>query len=214
MWDQILQLAATDLNEPAQFAAISKLVDLTDLIDNCLVLMYAGAEGWGLSDGSKLRAYYRRGSKAKLRFMIENADSIFTSGSKTESVGVPLPLDGSAQRGSFAYLFQQLMKSEEFRKVFSARVEKWFGKEGVLETAACEQRYRAIIGEVEPALTAELARWGDVHSSDPNTLMLDWQEQKEWTLKNWFPNRTDTILKELKRYGLISDNLDAEIKSQ
>jgi len=59
-----------------------------------------------------------------------------------------------------------------------------------------------------------LARWGDVHSSDPNTLMLDWQEQKEWTLKNWFPNRTDTILKELKRYGLISDNLDAEIKSQ
>ncbi len=214
MWDQILQLAVTDLNEPAQFAAISKLVDLTDLIDNCLVLMYAGTEDWGLIDGSKLRAYYRRGSKAKLRFMIENADSIFASGSKTESVGVPLPLDGSAQRGSFAYLFQQLMKSEEFRRVFSTRVEKWCGQEGVLGTAACEQRYKAIIGEVEPALIAELARWGDVHSSEPNKLMLNWQEQKESTLRNWFPNRTNTILKEFKRYGLMSNNLDAELKSQ
>ena len=214
MWDQISQLAATDLNEPAQFAAIAKLVDVPDLIDNCLVLMYAGAENRALSAGNQLSAYYRRGSNAKLRFMIENADSIFASGGKNESVDIPLLLDEPVQRGSFAYLFQRLMKSEEFREMFSSRVEKWCGQQGVLGAAACEQRYKAIIGEVETVLIAELARWGDVHSSDPNTLMLDWQKQKEWILENWFPNRTETILKELKRYGLTSGNRDSETKSE
>ncbi|MDB4623591.1 CotH kinase family protein, partial [bacterium] len=214
MWDQISQLAATDLNEPAQFAAIAKLVDVPDLIDNCLVLMYAGAEDRALSDENQLGAYYRRGSNAKLRFMIENADSIFASGWENESVDIPLLLEEPVQPGSFPYLFQRLMKSEEFRKVFSSRVEKWCGQQGVLGAAACEQRYKAIIGEVEPVLIAELARWGDVHSSDPNTLMLDWQKQKEWILENWFPNRTETILKELKRCGLISGNRDSETKSE
>jgi len=44
--------------------------------------------------------------------------------------------------------------------------------------------------------------------------MLDWQKQKERILENWFPNRTETILKELKRCGLISGNRDSETKSE
>ena len=214
MWDEISQLASTDLNEPTQFAAMLQLVDVNDLIDHCLLLMYAGAEDWALSDGNNLRAYYRRGRNAKLRFMIENADATFASGWKNDVVEYPLRFDGFAQRGSFAYLFQQLIKSEEFRKMFAERVEKWCGREGVLGAAACEQRYRALISEVEPALIAESARWGDVHFSSPDTLMLDWQQQKRWTLENWFPNRTDIIFDGLRRYGLMNGEQTPEKPDQ
>lgn len=214
MWDEISQLASTDLNEPTQFAAMLQLVDVNDLIDHCLLLMYAGAEDWALSDGNNLRAYYRRGRNAKLRFMIENADATFASGWKNDVVEYPLRFDGFAQRGSFAYLFQQLIKSEEFRKMFAERVEKWCGREGVLGAAACEQRYRALISEVEPALIAESARWGDVHFSSPDTLMLDWQQQKRWTLENWFPNRTDIIFDGLRRYGLMNGEQTLEEPDQ
>ena len=86
MWDEISQLASADLNQPAQFAAISKLVDIDDLIDYCLILMYAGAEDWALNDGNNLRAYYRRGRNAKLKFMIDRADATFASGWKNDSV--------------------------------------------------------------------------------------------------------------------------------
>lgn len=214
MWDEISQLASADLNQPAQFAAISKLVDIDDLIDYCLILMYAGAEDWALNDGNNLRAYYRRGRNAKLKFMIDRADATFASGWKNDSVEFPLPISDFARQGSFAYLFQRLMKSEEFQNRFTARVKKLCGRDGVLGPAACEQRYRDLINEVEPVLVAELARWGDVHADSSEALMLGWQEQKKWTLENWFPNRTQILLDELKRCGLISENLAIQLPNQ
>ena len=75
---------------------------------------------------------------------------------------------------------------------------------------ACEQRYRNIVSELEPVLIAELARWGDVRSGDPDALLLDWEKQKQWTLENWFPNRINFMLSELKRYGLVSDTTEIE----
>ncbi len=210
MWHEVLRLASTDLNDPAQFAALNKMVDINDLIDYCLLLMYAGAEDWALSEGNNLRAYYRRGTNAKLRFMIEGADATFGSGWKNTSVEFPLPLGGPARRASFAYLFQQLLNSDGFKKVFATRVEKWCGQDGVLGAAACEQRYRNIVNELEPVLIAELARWGDVRSGDPDMRLLDWEKQKQWTLENWFPNRTNFVLSELNRYGLVSDKTALE----
>ncbi len=102
------------------------------------------------------------------------------------------------------------MKSTEFRQMFAERVEKWCRTDGVLGAAACQRRYEALLNELEPALLAESARWGDIHSEEPYTPMEHWQTQKQRMLQDWFPNRSAVLLKELRAYGLTNDSLSPE----
>ncbi len=213
VWDSITELANGDLTDPTQFAELEENLDIINLIDYCLIHMYTGNEDWALVNGNNMRAYRRRLQNSKLKFMLWDGDSTFASGWKNEDIDYPLPMDEEDEEGSFVHLFRQLMKSEKFRQMFAARVEKWCGEDGVLGAAACQRRYESLLRKVEPALIAESARWGDIHSKKPYTPMEHWQAQKQRMLKEWFPNRTRLMLNELKRYGLTSDNLTADSPS-
>jgi hypothetical protein len=151
---------------------------------------------------------------AKLKFMLWDTDSTFASGWKNEDVDYPLPMEKSGKKGSFVHLFRQLMKSDKFRQMFADRVDKWCGTDGVLGSAACQRRYEALLNEIEPALIAESARWGDIHSEEPYTPMEHWQAQKQRMLQDWFPNRSGILLKELKQHGLTTDSLSPESPSE
>jgi len=207
LWDRISEIATGNLSDPTQFSEMEDLVDIVDLIDYCLLQMYAGSEDWALVNGNNMRAYRRKMQYAKLKFMLWDADSTFASGWKNKDVHYPLPMEKSGKKGSFVYLFRQLMKSEKFRQMFASRVDKWCGKDGILGAAACQQRYETLLNQVEPALIAESARWGDIHTDEPYTPMEHWQNQKQRMLKDWFPNRTDIMLNELKKHGLTPDSL-------
>ena len=207
LWDKITAAATPDLNDPANFATIEQLVDLVDLIDYCLLQMYAGSEDWALVNGNNMRVYRRRMTYAKLKFMLWDADSTFASGWKNEEVEYPLPMKKSGKEGSFVYLFRQLTKSDQFRQMFADRVDQWCKTDGVLGAAACERRYVALLNEIGPALIAESARWGDIHTEEPYTPMEHWQTQKQRMLQDWFPNRSAILLKELKANGLTKDSL-------
>lgn len=210
LWDSVTAAATADLNDPTNFAKLEELVDLVDLIDYCLLQMYSGSEDWALVNGNNMRAYRRKMNYAKLKFILWDADSTFASGWKNEEVEYPLPMKKSGKEGSFVYLFRQLMKSTEFRQMFAERVEKWCRTDGVLGAAACQRRYEALLNELEPALLAESARWGDIHSEEPYTPMEHWQTQKQRMLQDWFPNRSAVLLKELRAYGLTNDSLSPE----
>jgi len=75
-------------------------------------------------------------------------------------------MEKSGNPGSFVNLFRQLMKSDQFRQLFASRVEKWCTDGGVLSPTACKQRYKTLLNTVEPALIAESARWGDIHTAE------------------------------------------------
>ena len=206
LWDEITELAAADLNDPACFAALQAQLHIVDLIDYCLVQMYAGGEDWVLKNGNNMRAYRRKFLNARLRFMHWDADATFASGRKNVRVDAPLPLAGTDKAGAFGHLFQRLMTSAAFRQMFAARVDKWCGEQGVLGAAACQRRYEGLLDEVEPALMAEAARWGDLHFAEPFTPLNHWQQQKQRMRQEWFPHRTSWMLKELASYGLTSDS--------
>jgi hypothetical protein len=214
LWNRITAVASSDLNDPAQFAELEELMDMVDLIDYCLLQMYAGNEDWALVNGNNMRVYRRRMNYAKLKFMLWDTDSTFASGWKNEDVDYPLPMEKSGKKGSFVHLFRQLMKSDKFRQMFADRVDKWCGTDGVLGSAACQRRYEALLNEIEPALIAESARWGDIHSEEPYTPMEHWQAQKQRMLQDWFPNRSGILLKELKQHGLTTDSLSPESPSE
>ena len=206
LWENITAAASKDLSDPEHFSKIEELVDLIDLIDYCLLQMYAGSEDWALVNGNNMRVYQRKMTFGKLKFMLWDADSTFASGWKNEEVDYPLPLKKSGKTGSFVHLFRQLTKSAQFRQMFAERVNKWCRTDGVLGAAACQQRYEKLLDAVEPALIAESARWGDIHTEEPYTPMEHWQKQKQRMLHDWFPNRSEILLNELKQHGLTTES--------
>jgi len=207
VWNTITELANGDLTDPTQFARLEEKLDIINLIDYCLIHMYTGNEDWALINGNNMRAYLRRQQDSKLKFILWDGDSTFASGWQNKKIDYPLPLEEEGDEGSFVELFRQLMKSEKFRQMFAARVNKWCREDGVLGAAACQQRYESLLRKVEPALIAESARWGDIHSQTPFTPMKSWETQKQRMLQEWFPNRTRLMLNELKLHGLTSDTL-------
>jgi hypothetical protein len=54
--------------------------------------------------------------------------------------------------------------------------------------------------KIEPALIAEAARWGDVHGAEPFTSIRHWKHQKQRILLEWFHNRSETVLEQLRQY--------------
>lgn len=107
-------------------------------------------------------------------------------------------------------LFQLLLKNEDFRRLFAERVEMHCFNNGVLTPEACKQRWVKRAGEIDMAIIAESARWGDyrkdVHqiSSAPFELYtkLHWLEEQSFVLNEYFPERTDEFINQLNKAGL------------
>ena len=57
----------------------------------------------------------------------------------------------------------------------------------------------------ERAIIAESARWGDARRSNPYTRDVDWQRERNRLLTQYFPQRTEILLSQLKEVGLYPD---------
>src|SRR4029077_8444931 len=55
--------------------------------------------------------------------------------------------------------------------------------------------------QVDPAIIAESARWGDSKVATPFN-KSDWQTEVNWLLNTYFPGRTNTVLTQLRADGL------------
>ncbi|MCK6501614.1 MAG: CotH kinase family protein, partial [Nitrospira sp.] len=96
---------------------------------------------------------------------------------------------------------QRLKSLPEYRIEFADRVQKHFFGQGVLAPSALVERYRALAHDLEPAIVAESARWGDDHWSPPQDL-ADWQRERDWLLNTYLPQRTAIVLDQFRRQGL------------
>jgi hypothetical protein len=109
-------------------------------------------------------------------------------------------------------IFQQLRKNETFVRLFADRVQRHCFNGGVLTPEAALQRWNNRTLQVEKALTAESARWGDyrrdVHpyqNSGPFDLYSytdHWLTQRDFMLNTYFPERTQVLLDQLRSAGL------------
>ncbi len=91
--------------------------------------------------------------------------------------------------------------SAEYRLEFADRVQRAFFNGGPLSPQALVARYRELAKEVEPAILAETARWGDDHWNPPQDL-TDWQRERDWLLNNYLPQRTAVVLGQFRTDGL------------
>jgi len=152
-WNQMMSLATADLTTTANYEAVQAYVDLENLADYMVLHFYADAEDWPHHNG--YAAANPVSGDGKFRFFVWDQEIVLDNFNIRR-------YDTDSGNSSPSRLFQQLRKNEDFRLLFADRVHKHLFNDGALSLAASVDRYARLADEVDRAIVAESARWGDV----------------------------------------------------
>jgi len=104
-----------------------------------------------------------------------------------------------------------LIQNNEYRMFFADRVHHHLFNNGILTPEYMSRLYLDIADQVEMPIICESARWGDMHHHPPLN-QDDWYDMRDWLLENFFQQRYDIVLQQLKNAGLYPD-IDAPVFS-
>ncbi len=197
--------------------ALPVLLDIDNLIDEMLVIFYAGDGDAVLSNflghdrPNNWFSVYRRNGADGFRFFIRDAEH--TLGTPSWVVDQTGPWGGSYVN-DFTYsnpqrLHQDLMSSPEYKLRFADHVRRHFFDGGALTPTATAARFQARADTLAKAIRAESARWGDAQALTdlpvghaPRYLVSDWQSAVNTVKTTILPTRTAAVLAQLKVDGL------------
>jgi hypothetical protein len=89
----------------------------------------------------------------------------------------------------------------EYRLRVADAVQRHYFNGGLMTPAVASARWSQIAQAFAPAMAAEGARWGDARS--PLGTVPRWQNNRNFYTNSWFPNRTNTVLTQLRNRGLF-----------
>ncbi len=119
---------------------------------------------------------------------------------------------GGALESSPIRLHAALAQNSDYVTRFADRVQVHFFGDGALTPEATAARWQRIADQVAPGLVAESARWGDyrrdVDEAGPAELytkQTHWDVALQEMLENYFPNRTDEVLDQLRDVWMYPD---------
>ena len=193
---QLDSLRATDLGAPANFAAYREWIDLPNFIDYLLVNFYAPADDW---PGNYYMVRERRPG-AGFRFVSWDAEYALRGG-----VALNRTLPHRRDADSPTKFHHAALANEEYRVLFGDRIQRLLFAGGALTPDAAERRYLESSQEIEAALVAEAARWGDNRRASPYLPDTDWRAELESLRAQYFPLRTGILFNQLRAQDLWPD---------
>lgn len=187
-----------------------KLLDVDSFIDYMLFNFYIGNGDWDKNNW--LAARNRVTNESGFRFFSWDAETSMTD-LNYDNVG--LNNDGNPSG-----IYQSLLGNKDFKILLADHIQRYFFNGGALSPEACSERYVKLAGEIDMAIIAESARWGDyrkdVMPSDATRVLYTrnnhWLVRKNDLLDNYFPYRSDIVVQQLRDNGMFPD-IDAPIFS-
>lgn len=190
------------------------LLDVQNYIDYLIVNIWAGNWDWPWKNYWIGRD--RSGNSTGFKFY--NWDCENTIGNNLDRS----PLNKNTLNNDFSDAgrpHQSLRNNPEYRLLFADRIHKFFFNGGILTSASLYGSYLNIASEIELAMVAESARWGDMHYRPPLTLE-DWYDRDSnyndgraglgWILDYYIPQRSDIVMNQFRNAGLYP-NVDAPV---
>jgi hypothetical protein len=197
-------------------------VDIDNLIDYMLIIFYGGnfdsplSKFRGNRDPNNFYAIYNRANKREgFRFMIHDAEHTLL----TDGVGPGIGLnENRVNIGSISsdrmtvtrfekfhpqWLHFKLSENKEYTMRFADRAYHHFFVSGVLHPDTCVKRFRQTADQLDLAIIAESARWGDVGVGNPRTKYDDWIPAVNRVIQDYMPYRTSIVVEQLKAGGLL-----------
>jgi autotransporter-associated beta strand protein len=158
-WSQMMAIAnSTSISTAAGYQAILPYLDVENFADYMLLHFYGDAEDWPHHNGyASVNAVSGDG---KIRFTVwdqEIALNKFSWNRYNSNNGVNTP----------GTLFQRLRLNPAFRLLFADRVKKHMFDGGAISLAGSSSRYLSIAAQIDKAIVAESARWGDTADKTP-----------------------------------------------
>jgi hypothetical protein len=184
-----------DPNSPA-------MVDVVNLTDYMLLNFYGGNWDWDQHNWVAMRNRVNPGGGFRFfcwdeEHMVETVDANILSENNSDCP---------------SRVFQQLLKNESYKRLFADRIQKLCFNGGVLTPASAAGRWIDRAGQIDKAVIAESARWGDyrrdVHpwQTPPYELYTresHWIPELNFMLNTYFTGRTDAFIASLRSAGLF-----------
>lgn len=193
-WNELKSTVASK-----DWARIQQVLDVDNFIDLSLLWLFAGNQD--LKTDGNWRAAGGGPERRPWRFYSWDGEQVLLNVNQT----------GTSPAADPTGLFNSLVSIEEFRIRFGDRVHKHLFNDGALTPERNAARWTRRADEIDLAVIAESARWGDyrrdVHpySSGPYYLYTRnayWVPERDRLLKSYFPQRTNNALNQFKSRGL------------
>lgn len=197
-------------------STLKVMVDIDNLIDYMLIIFYGGNFDSPVSKFSNnqnpnnfFAIYDRTQTRQGFRFIIHDAEHTLL----TDAVNPGVGLDenrvniGNIEWGQMnvtrfekfhpQWLHHRLTENPEYRLRFADRVYRHFYQNGVFHPDSSEARFMETANELQLAIIAESARWGDMGVSNPRNKLDDWVPAVNRVINDYFPYRTDIVKDQL-----------------
>ncbi|MEJ2703880.1 MAG: CotH kinase family protein, partial [Sedimentisphaerales bacterium] len=197
-----------------------RLVDVDNLIDYMLCTFYVGdcdgpvSNFLGNSRPNNYFCIFNRVNPDGFKFF--RHDGEHTLGVRDWCYDRTGPYSAGQQFAQFnpQWLHQQLAANSEYRVRFGDRAHKVLFNNGLLTPGQSTARLMERAGQIETAIIAESARWGDSKRSSPFTRDDHWQPEIDRIVNDYegygFPSRTQVLLGQLRAKGWYP-NVDAPV---
>ena len=223
-WNQLLSLAGADLSNNANYQRLMGnyangtrnpgfpvLLDVTNLVDYMILHIYAGADDWPWHNWTVIRQRTAESTGFKCLAWDQEISINSLVKQHTDFGQLYAEVDSAA---SPAYLYARCRANAEFRQFFADRVQRHMFNGGALSISNNISRYDARVTEIDHAIVAESARWGDFYRpAQPYRREVEWLGTNQWMRSTFFPSNQVIALKRFRDANLFS-SLVAPVFSQ
>ncbi|MFY0626901.1 MAG: lamin tail domain-containing protein [Reichenbachiella sp.] len=193
-----------------------RLLDVENLIDYLLISFYVGSldgpgvtwEGlWGHTvRPNNFIGIYNKVNPDGFKWIVHDFEK--TMYSTTESFPL-LEQDDTWFSEEFQFLnpitiHRNLMENQEYRIKLADRVFRHYENMGVFTPNQVQDAFDKRKAQIQMAVIAEAARWGNTISWQPENTPQNWENNVSWLFENYIPVRTNIVLGQFEELDLIS----------
>jgi len=190
-----------------------RLLNPENLMDYMICTYYTGDPDapiscWGHISNNIFAIYNRVRQEGFTWYRHDAEHSLGANGGVNEGRLLTDPTDRSIgqQWRDFnpAWLHIRLTANPEYLMQFADRVNMYFSNGGILTAAPNIQRWMARADQIDLAIIAESARWGDAQRNTPRT-KDDWEGQNNYMVNTFFPARTQIVINQMRSVDMFPD---------
>jgi hypothetical protein len=177
-----------------------RLVDVDNLIDYMISTFYVGdcdsPISWFLGNTRPNNYYgiYNRVDPDGFKFFRHDAEHSLFSWSRNYDRTGPYPAGANFVHFNPQWLHQKLAEHGEYRVRFGDRAHNTFFNNGLLTPGQAAAGLMTRADQIDTAIIAESARWGDSKRPDEPFTKADWLQEIDGIVDAYFPGRTGIVL--------------------
>ncbi|MBN1126310.1 MAG: lamin tail domain-containing protein [Sedimentisphaerales bacterium] len=184
-----------------------RMVDVDNLIVYMLGIFYSGDRDAPISNFmsnqglNNFYCTYNRVNPDSFRFFRHDGEHTLDKGMADRTGPWEASNFNLAEYFNPQTLHQKLVEHPDYRMRFADLTYKYFFNDGAMTVDNSIERLMTRAMQIETAIVAESARWGDAKRTSPFTRNDHWWPAVNYIVSNYFPSRFGTVLQQLKDRG-------------